>query len=66
MSKRRRYDYMTAVWNAAVPPCDVGDPKVRKVLRKLVREAVMTAQIAQSPPRLDIKEANRIAKELVP
>lgn len=64
MSKRKRYDYASAVW------AEDEYPKAKRILRKLVREAVCaTVESIDAVPvsdRATQLRADRIAKELIP
>lgn len=62
---RRHYDYEMAILNARALQNDgLSDAAIRRVLRKLVRDAI----VAYEPSFKEIAkaEARRIAKELVP
>ena len=66
MTKSKRYDYMQAIADAEFRGYDAWDRErlVRRVLRKLVREAIERSGLGW-PEQRDIVTP-RVAKELVP
>lgn len=64
MSKpRKRYDYMDALYDASWTYAKA-PPKVKRVLRKLVRDAVRERQ--KIHPTVHIDASDMIAERLVP
>ncbi len=64
MGKAKRYDYIHHVVWKLTPGGPEADAK--RILRKLVREAVMTSHKGVTSMEFRKTEADRIARELVP
>lgn len=60
----KRYDYVQELYMAPVNARHTRR-NIQRVLRKLVREAVMEALEPHDPACYNVEEAKRIAKELI-